>query len=416
MSNYWTLLSNNELFKKLDKLFDRKNKKELCDFFLNELVDENLPAYQEVKQEYNPYKLIEQIHLERPNEKYISFTFIYIPSQDYSIFAYKDIIEILEQLPSFVFEVAFNKKKFNEQHLISMILFSNYLHMNMYTSMCDYKSVKRNSNNLYGSRIINIDLDIYNTNYDDCDNEELYQAMQPYFKQIGMEPSIFMSSGHGYYVSFILDSNINFNAYGMKNLYQNVCKKMIEVLKLFGADAKCSDPTHVFRVPGSINLKTNEEANIISFNANKTISIVDLANNLGVESGNGRSNDKAITQSKEKKSRPKKKYYITRSVAKSKYSRVNIQRDEDLQKLLELRNYDIEGFRDLFFHIASINCFYMGMNEQDVLSYMNELNSNLVSPINTIDALVRYAKNNYDTYLVDESKAIKYTNQDIVEL
>ena len=50
----------------------------------------------------------------------------------------------------------------------------------------------------------------------------------------------------------------------------------------------------------------------------------------------------SFSLSKEKKSRPKKKYYITRSVAKSKYSRVNIQRDEDLQKLEEYIKFLLE--------------------------------------------------------------------------
>ena len=410
------MLTLKQLLAELDYLFDRKNIKELIEFFLTKVIDENTSVYQEVLK-YNPYQLIKQIHLERPNEQYISFTFIYIPAQDYSLHAYKHIIDILEDLPPFVFEVSFNKKDFNEQHLISMIVFSNFLHMNMYTSMSDYKSVKRNTSNLYGSRMINIDLDVYNTKYEDYEDDEFYNAMMPCFKQIGIEPSIYMSSGHGKYISFILENNINFKAKGMKDLYQNVCKKIIELLAPFGADAKCSDPTHVFRVPGSINLKTNEEAFIISFDENKTISIGELATNLGIENTKVENKtSKAKTSSNKKKSTPKRKFTMPKSVAKSKYTRVNIQRDEDLQRLLELRNYDIVGFRNIFFHILAVNCFYIGLPEYEVLAYLHSLNNELINPYNAIESVVNYAKKNYDTYLIDENKAIKYTNLDIVKM
>lgn len=423
-----------QLLSKLDEVFKRKDKKELCDFFSNEIVEIDVPEYQELLK-YNPYQYIEQIHLERLNEKYISFTFIYIPSQDYSIYGYKYIIDILEELPPFVFEVSINKKYFNEQHLISMIIFSNYLHLNMYTSMCDYKSVKRISSNLYGSRIINIDLDIYNTQYEDYEDEELYQEMLPYFKQIGIEPSIYINSGHGRYISFILENNINFNSFGMKDLYQKLCKKIIEVLAPFGADAKCSDPTHVFRVPGNINLKTNEEAYIISMDVDRKISLKQLACNLGLSNnssmvcddnslkignkvGNNTSkvgNENNISQNKFGKIK-KQEYFMRKNIAKSKYSKVNIQRNEDLQRLLELRHYDIVGHRNIFFHILAINCFYLEMEENEVLTYLHSLNNELANPYNSIDIVVNYAKQNYDKYLENEEKAIKYTNVDIVEM
>lgn len=391
---------------KLDKIFKNKDKKEIAKFFSTELVDIEAPEYKEMK-EYNPYSLIEQIHMARLNSQFISFTFIYNPWQDYSIYGYKDILDILQTQESFVFEVAIHKKDFNEQRLISMILFSNHLKMNMYTSMSDYKSVRRNSSNLYGSRVINIDLDVYNTKYADYEDNELLIEMQPYFNQLNIEPSIYINSGHGKYISFILDSNINLKLSSMKDLYQNVCKKLIDLLSPFGADKKCSDPTHVFRVPGSLNMKTNEQTYIVFLDGNKTTNISMLAEELGIPK---------VKKTKKKLKKSKKKYTTTISMAKSKYSKVNEQRHEDLLDLIELRNHDIEGHRDLFFHIMSINLFYMGLEEEEVYSIINDLNSGLKKPLNTINPIVKYAKDNYAKYLQDETKAIKYTNQDIVTL
>lgn len=396
----------NKQFERLEKIFESKNQKEMCNFFSTELVDMDAPEYKEIK-EYEPYKFIEQIHKARLSSQYISFTFIYCPWQDYTIYGYKDIIDILELQDPFVFETAIHKKDFNEQRLISMIIFSNHLEMNMYTSMSDYKGVRRNSSNLYGSRMINIDLDVYNTIYEDYEDDEFLMEMQPYFDKVGIQPSVYINSGHGKYISFILDSNINLKLSSMKDLYQNVCKKMIDLLSPFGADKKCSDPTHVFRVPGSLNMKTNEQAYIVFLDESKTTNISMLAERLGIPK---------VKKGKKTLKKSKKKYTTSKTMAKSKYSKVNEQRLEDLLQYLEMRNYDIEGHRDLFFHIMSVNCFYMGMPEEEVYSIIDDLNNQLKKPLSTIKPIVKYAKENYDKYLQDETKAVKYTNKDIVAL
>ena len=364
------------------------------------------PEYKEII-EYEPYKFIEQIHKARLSSQYISFTFIYCPWQDYTIYGYEDIIDILELQDPFVFETAIHKKDFNEQRLISMILFSNHLKMNMYTSMSDYKGVRRNSSNLYGSRMINIDLDVYNTIYENYEDDELLIEMQPYFDKVGIQPSVYINSGNGKYISFILDSNINLKLSSMKDLYQNVCKKMIDLLSPFGADKKCSDPTHVFRVPGSVNMKTNEQAYIVFLDESKTTNISMLAERLGIPK---------VKKEKKTLKKSKKKYTTSKTMAKSKYSKVNEQRHEDLLDLIEMRNYDIEGHRDLFFHIMSVNCFYMGMPEEEVYAVIDDLNNQLKNPLSTIKPIVKYAKENFDKYLEDETKAVKYTNKDIVAL
>ena len=378
----------------------------MCNFFSTELVDTDAPEYIEIKK-YEPYSFIEQIHKARLSSQYISFTFIYCPWQDYTIYGYKDIIDILELQDPFVFEVAIHKKDFNEQRLISMIIFSNHLKMNMYTSMSDYKGVRRNSSNLYGSRMINIDLDVYNTIYENYEDDELLMEMQPYFDKVGIQPSVYINSGHGKYISFILDSNINLKLSSMKDLYQNVCKKMIDLLSPFGADKKCSDPTHVFRVPGSLNMKTNEQAYIVFLDESKTTNISMLAERLGIPK---------VKKEKKTLKKSKKKYTTSKTMAKSKYSKVNEQRHEDLLQYLEMRNYDIEGHRDLFFHIMSVNCFYMGMPEEEVYSIIDDLNNQLKNPLSTIKPIVKYAKENFNKYLEDETKAVKYTNKDIVAL
>lgn len=58
----------------------------------------------------------------------------------------------------------------------------------------------------------------------------------------------------------------------------------------------------------------------------------------------------------------------------------------------------------------------MGMSEEEVYAIIDELNNQLKNPLSTIKPIVKYAKENYDKYLEDETKAVKYTNKDIVAL
>lgn len=154
-------------------------------------------------------------------------------------------------------------------------------------------------------------------------------------------------------------------------------------------------------------MKTNEQAYIVFLDESKTTNISMLAERLGIPK---------VKKEKKTLKKSKKKYTTSKTMAKSKYSKVNEQRHEDLLDLIEMRNYDIEGHRDLFFHIMSVNCFYMGMPEEEVYAVIDDLNNQLKNPLSTIKPIVKYAKENFDKYLEDETKAVKYTNKDIVAL
>ena len=58
----------------------------------------------------------------------------------------------------------------------------------------------------------------------------------------------------------------------------------------------------------------------------------------------------------------------------------------------------------------------MGMPEEEVYAVIDDLNNQLKNPLSTIKPIVKYAKENFDKYLEDETKAVKYTNKDIVAL
>ncbi len=124
------------------------------------------------------------------------------------------------------------------------------------------------------------------------------------------------------------------------------------------------------------------------------ITLSELATAVGICRG------KTVSD-KKKKSRQRNFEMYYPSLGKSRYTKVNIQRDEDFNTLLELRSYDMEGYRNILFHLMSVNCFYMGMDEDSVSAYLNEINRLLVSSYDSLDAVIRYAKHNYERYEED---------------
>ena len=93
-------------------------------------------------------------------------------------------------------------------------------------SVADYLRVKRVSDNLYGVSSIILDLDTYHSVYEYDSDGEIFQAMKPVIDRIGIEPNMYVNSGHGRYLMFSFN-NINLSVPEMRKLYQETVKKLI---------------------------------------------------------------------------------------------------------------------------------------------------------------------------------------------
>ena len=389
----------------LDEYFKIRNPYLLSEFFKREnIYDDDLLA------DEGCYLFFQEIHAHNLKSMLVNFTCIYVPPIDSYAYGAKDAMDILEEKQkeeTFVFEILMPKGKVTERKLRSMVAFANHLGMSIYMSVADYVRMKRVSDNLYGVSSIVLDLDTYNSVYEYDTDEEMFKEMRPVIDRIGIAPNMYVNSGHGRYLVFSFN-NINLSVPEMRKLYQETVKKLIFQFKEFGADAKCSDITRVFRVPGNTNPKTGEKAYVIENFENRT-TLSELAAAVGICNG------KTVSE-KKNRSRQRKYEMYYGPLGKSRYTKVNMQRDDDFHSLLELRGYDMEGYRNTLFHLMSVNCFYLGMDEDSVRGYLNEINRSLIAPYDSLDAVIRYAKSNYERYEEDYEGAVKYTNRTIVRL
>lgn len=397
-------MEQSEQFDLLECYFKMRDQYFLSEFFKREnIYDDDLLA------DEGCYTFFQEVHAHNLDYMFVNFTCIYVPPIDQDAYGIEDVMDILEEKQkeeTFAFEIVIPKGKVTERKLRSMVAFANHLGMSIYMSVADYVRMKRVSDNLYGVSSLILDLDTYHSGYEYDTDEEVLQEMRPVIDRIGVEPNMYVNSGHGRYLVFSFN-NINLSVPEMRKLYQETVKKLIYQFKEFGADSKCSDITRVFRIPGNINPKTGEQAYIIEcFESRTTLS--ELAEAVGICKGKTASD-------KKKKSRQRKFEMYYPSLGKSRYTKVNIQRNEDFNTLLELRNYDMEGYRNTLFHLMSVNCFFLGMDENYVRKYLNEINSLLVAPYDSLDAVIHYAKKNYERYEEDYEGTVKYTNRTIVE-
>lgn len=392
-------------FEILDVYFESKQHKRIADFFRTETIcDEELLPGEDC------YTFFQEVHAYNVESSFVNFTFIYVPPIDKNMYGIEDVLDILEEKQkeeTFVLEISMQKTEVTEIRLGTMVAFANHLGMSMYMSVADYKWVKRTTDYLFGVSSIILDLDTYNTIHEYDTDEEMFKEMMPVFDRIGMEPNMYINSGHGRYLVFSFN-NVNLSIPEMQKLYKETVKKLFFHFKEFGADNKCSDITRIFRVPGNINPKTGNTAYMIECFGHRT-TISKLADAVGICKG------KSVSEKKKKnKNRTFHMYY--KPIGNSRYTKVNEQRDEDFHTLLELRKYDMEGHRNILFHLMAVNCFYLGMDEQTVKNYLDEVNGMLFSPYDGLDAVIRYAKRNYETYEDDYEGAIKYKNRTIVDL
>ncbi len=102
---------------------------------------------------------------------------------------------------------------------------------------------------------------------------------------------------------------------------------------------------------------------------------------------------------------------------KKRYTRVGMERLEDLDKLIEMRQEEISE-RFHFFRIMGNVLFYLGKGPAEVLLYMDERNKRLYEPIseNCLLRIFTFCKEDYEKYLTNPRLGIKYTNKRIVEL
>ena len=313
----------------------------------------------------------------------------------------------------------FKVKELNDNKIVELVNKSFTDDYNVYMSQNTFLSTwRRNKEWVYRSEVMILDIDYYNIKkYKDFTPEEMYNEMTKKGFE-GFHPSYVMSSGRGLYLVYLLEGIPLYKFNRNKALWEKVADALVKKFEKYGADHKAKDICRVNRVPYSINKKTKRQAKILFFNEIKDkqlkrYNLGDLANELLPK--------KEIQKKKRTVKKEKKKISkITKFNDKKDktYSTLARARKYDFEKLLVLRKYDIEGYRNIFFHLYSLVAFDIYKNYNEIKELISMLNNRLVSPLNAyeIDKIVNSSFRSYKLKVAEENGYYSYSNEKIIEL
>ena len=327
------------------------------------------------------------IHGDTDISKYVYFYFIPVDKTEVSFSAVYQRKEVTNSLIQTLSNNAFDYK------------------YNMYMCPACLKGKTRESDNAWNTEVIVLDLDYYDTKYKNLSPYELLKHID--FK--GAYPSGVACSGKGVYLIYKLANKQVLGTSKAAAMMETVKKALIEHFKDYGCDSRCKDPTHIFRMIGTRHFKDGlERQSYIMEQNEKTYDILELLEIF----------EQPIPKRVLKKIEPPKVTTPnTRPNSQAAFVSTNsyrfynlaIDRLDDLQRLLEIRKYDLgtgskddkTSCRNEFLFMIALHSFYSMNDAITTWNLIEYFNSQLTSPLDLkdIDVIVNSANDNNEKRL-----------------
>lgn len=278
----------------------------------------------------------------------------------------KDYIKNLHYPNDGFITIAKNQKTWKQQYFNDINKINIRLNTkDTYVSQNSFINQSRRLINLNRLHSIYIDIDCYRKN---LTKEAVIYFLEEMYGEIP-RPNFLIDSGRGIYYVILIDEN-------KKKLpeWQTIEKFLYSKMEWLGADAKCLDATRVLRIIDSINSRNNNKVKVLD-QYEYDYSIDDILENYIPEI------------LKHKKSKKKKKGRPRKFVSLYNLYHLYASRIADIEKLCELRNYNMNGYREttLFLYRYFSNIYHD--NEEDALYNALELNKKFTEPLNEMELI-----------------------------
>lgn len=211
-------------------------------------------------------------------------------------------------------------------------------------------------------------------------------------------PSYYISSGCGLYIIFLLeDTNASRRA---KKFWRKLEEELISRFEGFGVDKSVKDPTRVLRLPQTAHSFSHKEVKIIESTLYKELEEpvrYTLRSLSEFFWGTERTKEEIETDKKEKRKERLEKKLKTKNYVKLSNKLVKIQnyytlnkaRQEDIQKIVELREGNVTGYREIILFLYRLHLGYTDyVSDEDVFAQqVLSLNSTFTEPLMEREAL-----------------------------
>lgn len=239
---------------------------------------------------------------------------------------------------------------------------TNYMGEDIFYSQNTFYKPQRRIENIRQLRNLYIDLDCYLFNYEP--DFVVRKLELEYFKQSIPEPNLIIFSGRGVVLVWLIEP-VPYKALPLWNAVQQYFLKQ---LKDVGGDPKAADAARVFRLAGSTNSKNGAEVHV-EYRHDYRYALRDIQYDYLPE---------LTPKPKTEKKKPGRRKKVVQLF--NIYS-LNHARILDITKLVELRNYQVTGYREVicFLYRYWMCCFCN--DTEEAYRQTLELNNTFTYPL-----------------------------------
>lgn len=259
---------------------------------------------------------------------------------------------------------------------IKIGLFNNFFSINTFTS-------RRELKNLFELKANFVELDIEkNTKY--TKDQVMFFLEEDIFGHDVPSPSLVVDSGHGFWLLWLYEDlaiclkGKAFNVQ-MFNKWSLIQDYLYNSLKEYGADRASLDATRVMRCTRTINWKKSEGLAPTFVKVVRDYNVMWTMEDLFTEISGLTSEEfkDSIIQKKSKSNTKRNRN------AKSNWNikLTTVNRIKDLEKLLELRNFNVKGLRDIFLFLYAYFTLCLTKDEDYTTEQVLAINNCFVEPL-----------------------------------
>jgi hypothetical protein len=243
---------------------------------------------------------------------------------------------------------------------------------------------QRRVGNIRQLRALFVDLDLPNNI---SKTEAVYKVYDMVAQGEIPEPTMIVDSGRGLHLYWRIEHAPKQAIYTWQELEDYLCNK----LKSLGADSQATDCARILRLPQSINSKNGAECQVLHIRDDLRYSMYDL-----------REKYLGYTKQQEALQASKKKQATSRTI-KHLFNSYTLHkaRLEDIEKLCELRKWDMRGYRSFSTHLFT---YWSGVVNRDIdilAEIVDEFNQQFREPLkqSEVNAIVRSVPKAIDKFL-----------------
>ena len=239
---------------------------------------------------------------------------------------------------------------------------SEYMGEDVYYSQNTFYKPHRRIENIRQLRSLYVDIDCHKLGY--RPEWVLGKLELEQFRQTIPEPNLAVFSGRGLVLIWLIEP-VSYHALPLWNAVQNY---LLGQLKDLGGDSKAIDAARVFRLAGSVNSK-NKATVQVEYRHSYRYVLRDIQYDYLPE---------LTPRPKNEKPKPgrKKKIIHLFNLYSLYHARVL-----DITKLIELRNYDMGGYREIICFLYRYWTLCLCNDTEDALRQTEELNSTFTHPL-----------------------------------